>query len=234
LWEFNEEALARAVAASAIPVVSAVGHEIDFTICDFVADLRAPTPSAAAELIAPDAAELSHRLAQWTGRMQRAVGGLLMRERAQLAHFATGSLVRVPRARLDAATQETDLAAETLQRMIRERIRIATQRLADLSTELRQHRPDQRVILCRGQAGALRARFGEVFRHQLDTRRQRFARGAELLRLLSPDATLQRGYSITRRADGSVLKSARDVAPGTALRTRLRDGEIASVVEGER
>jgi exodeoxyribonuclease VII large subunit len=233
LWEFNEEVLARAVAASAIPMVSAVGHEIDFTICDFVADLRAPTPSAAAELIAPDAEDLLRRLGHWTARMQREAGGALLRGRDRLAHLAAGPLVREPRARLDAAAQEIDLATEALQRMIRERMRAAGQRFADGSAALRRHRPDQRVALGRERAGAQQARFDEIFRRQFEARRQRLARGHELLRLLSPEATLQRGYSITRRADGTVLKSARGVAPGTPLLTHLRDGEIKSVVEAE-
>jgi exodeoxyribonuclease VII large subunit len=231
LWEFNEEVLARAIVASVIPVVSAVGHEIDFTIADFVADLRAPTPSAAAELIAPDVTELSRRLGQWILRMHREVAGFVGRERHRLANLATGTLLREPRAQLDAAAQKVDLASEALARALREQLSRSSQRLADLSATLRHHRPDQHVALRRQQCEALRGRFTESFRYRLETLRQRLTRGTELLRLLSPDATLERGYSITRNADGTVVRSVKDPAKGTRLRTRLRDGEIESIVD---
>lgn len=208
LWEFNEEIVARAVVASAIPVVSAVGHEIDFTICDFAADLRAPTPSAAAEIVAPDGAEL----ARWLGNLA-----------ARLDREALGQL--------DAAAQLLDLAAEDLARSVRERLADLRVWLAERAASLREHRPDQVLRLRRqeltARAGQLAQRFGAAF----DQRKLRLARAAEHLRLLSPDATLGRGYSITTRADGSVLTSARAVQAGERLLTRLADGEVPSLVE---
>lgn len=230
LWEFNDEGLARAVAASTIPVISAVGHEIDFTICDFVADLRAPTPSAAAELVVPDSADLTRRIGQWLARMQREMAAFAARERKRLTHLATGSLARAPRARLDTVAQQVDLATERLERIAREQVRTSMRRLLEGAARLREHRPDQQVALCRERAGMLRGRLAENFWRRLERIRQRLARGAEVLRLLSPAATLARGYSITQLADGSLLKSAHGLSVGTRLHTRLHDGKIASIV----
>jgi len=230
LWEFNEEAVARAVFASGIPVVSAVGHEIDFTICDFVADLRAPTPSAAAELVAPDSADLTRRLGQWTTRIQREAAAFVARERRRLANLASGALVRKPRTRLDAAAQAIDLASERLHRAAREQVRAASTRLAEAVSALRQHRPDAQVKLCRERAATLGARLGEALPRRLERLHQRLERGAEVLRLLSPEAILARGYSITRLVDGRVVKSVKEVAPGSRLTTRVSDGEVPSTV----
>jgi exodeoxyribonuclease VII large subunit len=208
LWEFNEEIVARAVVASAIPVVSAVGHEIDFTICDFAADLRAPTPSAAAEIVAPDGSELARRFAQLGARMERET-----------------------RNQLDTAFQRLDFASDTLTRSIRDRLADLRAWLAERAASLREHRPDQVIRLRRQEVAACGERLARGFQAAFDRRKQRLARVAEHLRLLSPDGTLRRGYSITMRGDGSVLTSAEEVSAGERLTTRLADGEVASRAE---
>lgn len=208
LWEFNEEIVARAVVASAIPIVSAVGHEVDFTICDFAADLRAPTPSAAAELVAPDGAELARWLQNLAARVERET-----------------------RSQFDTAAQQLDLATDCLTRVLREQLADLRAWLAEQAASLRQHRPDQ-VLRLRQQE--LRARIEQLARHfvaAFECRKQRIARAEEHLRLLAPEATLRRGYSITTRADGSVLTSAAAAESGERLLTRLAEGEIASRVE---
>ncbi|MEQ1859842.1 MAG: exodeoxyribonuclease VII large subunit [Chthoniobacteraceae bacterium] len=208
LWEFNEEIVARAVVASAIPVVSAVGHEIDFTICDFAADLRAPTPSAAAELIAPDGADLSRHVTQFGARLERQTRG-----------------------QLDAAAQQLDLAAESLARGTRERLAGLRAWLAERAAALREHRPDQVLRLRRQSLAALAEQLARRFATSFEAHGQRLARAAEHLRLLSPEATLLRGYSITSYADGAVLTSASDAKAGDKLITRFADGEVPSRVE---
>lgn len=252
LWEFNEENLARAIAASTIPVVSAVGHEVDFTISDFVADLRAPTPSAAAELIAPDAAELRRHVQRCRGQLARLARAAIESRRRQLTALGRSGLFREPRRRLEAWAQRLDYAAELLRRRADEVIRRRRERLREMLATLRYYRPDHQLVLRRQKLQArwddlirlgearLRerrraieemaddlARLGET---RLRERRRTLEKMLEKLRLLSPDSTLQRGYTITFSAEGQLIRTAGEVAPGDGLVTRFADGEVASIV----
>ena len=231
LWAFNEEVVARAIVASAIPVVSAVGHEIDFTIADFAADLRAPTPSAAAELIAPDAAELTRELGQWATQLRRQMSAALGAQRVRLDFLARSTFFREPEQRLAAAQQRTDLAEEALRRAMREHLVARRQDVGALLAALRQYRPDQLLALRRQHFDALRAKFQARFDEARKEPKARFARLAAMLRLLAPTATLARGYSITTTTDGSTIRSITDVQRGTQIVTRLADGEVKSRVE---
>jgi exodeoxyribonuclease VII large subunit len=230
LWEFNEEVVARAIAASAIPVVSAVGHEIDFTIADFAADLRAPTPSAAAELLVPDTGAVLHHLARLRGQLQRVVAGVLGRERSRLDFLTRSALFREPQNRLAEAAQRTDLAIEALNREAQNRLGAARQDLAELSAALRQHRPDQLLAIRRQHFGSIRARFAELFRQNIEGNRERLERLSQMLRVLSPEATLSRGYSITLNESGAIIRSASEVLSGAKIVTRLKDGRLRSTV----
>jgi len=231
LWEFNEEILARGIVQSAVPVVSAVGHEIDFTIADFAADLRAATPSAAAELIVPDGAELRRHLSALGDRLQRAAASLLVRERSRLVFLARNASSQAVIRRLRECAQRVDMAGEILGRKLRERCLTVGHHLAELRGRLRRYLPDQRAALHRHQLSASLARLLQCGLAQLQARRQRFAQVASLLKALSPEATLGRGYSITTTADGRILHSVQNAPSRTRLVTKLRDGELRSTVD---
>jgi exodeoxyribonuclease VII large subunit len=231
LWEFNEEVVARAMVASEIPVVSAVGHEVDFTIADFVADLRAPTPSAAAELIVPDGAELLRMLSATSLRSQRRVGDALERCRSELDFLSRSALFREPRNRLAEAAQRTDLAAERLRLLTDGGIGESRRRIQELVAALRHHRPDQVLAMRRQEFSAARNRLADRLRQTMAERRAHLDRLSQVLRLLAPEATLSRGFSITTTTDGAVLKSVREIRPGMKLVTRLKDGTAQSTAE---
>ncbi|MHA3773803.1 exodeoxyribonuclease VII large subunit [Verrucomicrobiota bacterium sgz303538] len=234
LWEFNEEIVARAIAASEIPVVSAVGHEIDFTISDFVADLRAPTPSAAAELVAPDTTELIRRLSQRTVQMQRCLGRELEQQRQRLASLARSALFREPRNRLNEAAQRIDFASDALRRAVRDRVSSVRQQIAELLSSLRQHRPDQLIAIRRHEIAGHESQLRFIAKQRLGEHHQQLQRLSDLLRLLSPQATLERGYTITTGENGELLKSVNDTQVGATLTTRFKDGVAESEVKAIR
>ncbi len=230
LWEFNDESLARAIAASALPVLSAVGHEIDFTIADFVADLRAPTPSAAAELIVPDTAELLRMLGERAAFLHRRVTAAIETSRVHLAGLLRSALFREPARRIGEASQRLDLADQALRRSLASQLDTMRQRLDALGSRVRQHRPDQVLALHRQKIGSVAEALTDRFQQRLRREKDRLARIADMLRLLSPEQTIARGYTITTAADGAVLRSAAAAKSGSELHTRFCDGNVISVV----
>jgi exodeoxyribonuclease VII large subunit len=226
LWEFNEEIVARAIAASPIPVVSAVGHEIDFTIADFAADLRAPTPSAAAELLAADRLAVLDRLRQQQARLTGLARGRVDLLRARLGATRQSPLFREPARRLEEYQQTLDRLGEGLaggaQRLI-ERRRNA---LAATWHRLAARSPAQALRDVRHATDLHHRRLGEITRQRLADLRSRFDQHAATLRALNPDATLARGFTITLDAAGRPVVSAHTVRPGAQLRIRFADGTV--------
>jgi len=207
LWEFNEEIVARAIFHSKIPIVSAVGHEIDFTICDFVADLRAPTPSAAAELIVPDIVDLRRQLATCA----RVLGRELLN-------------------RVRDAQQRLDHARETLWRCLAHKIDSHKRSILQVAAALQANSPARELVLRRNRLFDLRRRFAGSPVHALQNARHRFQHAAAVLRVLGPDATLRRGYSITSDEAGKIIRTVTTVHPGMKIRSRVSDGEFGSEV----
>jgi exodeoxyribonuclease VII large subunit len=228
LWEFNEEIVARTIADVAVPVVSAVGHEIDFTICDFVADLRAPTPSAAAELIVPDIIDLRRRLQELAGCLQKCLQRFLDQQRTRLRYLSERTLARELVKRMRDAQQQIDLARESLGRHIAQRIEHCRRGLVHAARALQDRSPVRELAARQGRFADIQRRLRGALPHLLDLSRQRFLRADSMLRVLGPDATLRRGYSITTDVKGTLIRSVRAVTPRMKIRTRLADGEFES------
>jgi exodeoxyribonuclease VII large subunit len=207
LWEFNEEMVARAIFHSPVPVVSAVGHEIDFTICDFVADLRAPTPSAAAELIVPDILDLQRRI----DACARLLGRQLLN-------------------RLRDAQQRLDHAHDTLQRCLAHKIDAYKRGLLHITRALQARSPARELMLRRNRFAELHRRLIACPGRLLENATHRFQRVEGLLRVLGPDATLRRGYSITMNDRGQIIRTTAGIRSKMKIRTRVSDGEFGSEV----
>ncbi|HYQ37679.1 MAG TPA: exodeoxyribonuclease VII large subunit [Pseudomonas sp.] len=229
LWCFNEEAVARAIAACATPLVSAVGHETDVTIADFVADVRAPTPSAAAELLAPDSSDLQHRLDGLQRRLTLRMQHLLAARRLQLDGLRRR--LRHPGERLRQQAQRLDDLELRLRRAMAQRLRAGHERLARLDTRLAAQHPERLLELLRQRLGHLAERLPRAMHAALRERRQRLEGAAQTLQAVSPLATLGRGYSILLDERGRALRRAADAAPGQRLHARLHEGELTLRVE---
>lgn len=231
LWEFNEEIVARAIFDSPIPVVSAVGHEVDFTIADFVADLRAPTPSAAAELIVPDAVDLLRRVSALRSSLERHLRNFLAQHQTRLRFLSERTLGRELLQRLRNAQQSLDLASDFLLRHLGRATADARTQLATAAQKLQAHSPARELAARRDRVRGLEQRFALLPARQIENARQKFRRVEGILRVLGPEATLRRGYSITTNTEGAVIKSIAQVAPNERLRTRVADGTIDSVAD---
>ena len=230
LWEFNEEIVARAIFHSAIPIVSAVGHEIDFTIADFVADLRAPTPSAAAELIVPDAAELSRRVNDLENCLQKCLRNFLQQSLTRLRFLSERTLARELMQRMRNAQQQLDLNAESLRRRLKQFVTDSRAALSARAQSLKTHDPKRELAVCRTRVGDLERRIVMQPPRLLQNARQRFQHIEGILRVVGPEATLRRGYSITTDSAGKVIQTVAAAKPKTKIRTRVTDGEFESQV----
>src|ERR1700736_3306398 len=207
LWEFNEEIVARTIVDVGVPIVSAIGHEIDFTICDFVADLRAPTPSAAAELIVPDIVDLRRRI----DGCERAVARELLK-------------------RLRDAQQQIDVGRETLRRCLAHKIHDYRRALLHIASAIQARSPTRELNMRRNRFVDLHRRFVVSPSRIMENARHRFREVEGILRVLGPDATLHRGYSITTDERGKLIRTLASVRPKMKIKTRVRDGEFGSEV----
>ncbi|WP_237058903.1 exodeoxyribonuclease VII large subunit [Microbulbifer sediminum] len=229
LWPFNEEIVARAIAACPIPVISAVGHETDTTVSDLVADLRAPTPSAAAEIASANAVELWQGVEALRQRLLRATQIQLRHLRQRLE--ATRNRIRHPREQLQNRAQRLDHLELRLQGAVQQHLHNRQRELQLVSRAFAHYHPERELERRRQLAGSAAAQLQRAMETFLQKRREQLGHSSQLLHNVSPLAVLQRGYAIVRNEQGEVQKQARSLTAGQRLHTRLADGEFTAVVE---
>lgn len=231
LWSFNDERVARAIFASLIPVVSAVGHETDVTIADFVADLRAPTPSAAAEVVSRNQLELLRQIQNGQQRLEMAMDYFLANRTRRFTQLHHRLQQQHPQLRL--ARQQTVLE-RLRQRMnfaLDNQLKRAVARQQRVTQRLNQQNPQPKIYRAQTRIQQLEFRLAENIRSRLSTTRERFGNAVTHLEAVSPLSTLARGYSVTTATDGKVLKQTKQVKAGDVLTTRLSDGWVESEVK---
>ncbi len=234
LAAFNDEALARAIAGSHVPVISAVGHETDFTICDFVADLRAPTPSAAAEIVVRSQQELEETVAALRQRLRRAAQYRLLYERQRLGPLAAHRVFVRMEDTIARRQQRVDDLSFRLEALARARLAERSRRLELALSRLRRRDLRQQVEFRQRELQARLALLTAAMRQAFLRRQSRLEQAGAKLAALSPVAILERGYSLVFDAQGSLVKDAAQLQPGDAIRARLARGEVDARVEALR
>ncbi|WP_139489317.1 exodeoxyribonuclease VII large subunit [Brevibacillus dissolubilis] len=230
LWAFNEEQVARAIAASTIPVISAVGHETDYTIADFVADVRAATPTAAAELAVPHYLEWVERTKQLEHRLHRALHGNISEQRRRLERLKQSYGLRQPTRRIEEKQQRLDDLHSRLRQAMKQVVTRKQQRTEDLTNRLTRYRIKQKVSEGRGQLTRLTADLTQVMKRRTESTRKEWLSLIAQLDALSPLKVMQRGFSLTY-LDDTLIKSTEQIVPGDELMIRLTDGQVRTHVK---
>ncbi|MGD2129754.1 MAG: exodeoxyribonuclease VII large subunit [Lysobacterales bacterium] len=235
LFAFNDEGVARAIRASDIPVVSAVGHETDFSISDFAADLRAPTPSAAAELATPDRAALRSSFSRTGRQIYRRMADRLMTSSQKLDHAAHRLQQQHPSRRLGEQLRRLNTLVLSLRRTMKQTFLERARSVDGLGGRLAAHQPSVRLAMLRTRLDAVRRSLGRQALRNLDGRRQRLRDLARTLNAVSPLEVIARGYAVLSLPDESlVISSVRQVEPGEAITARLKDGRLDCTVQAIR
>ena len=231
LAAFNSERVARAIAASPLPIVSAVGHETDFTIADFAADLRAPTPSAAAELITEAQHKIAEHLANQSNRLARAVSYQLLQARQRLTRLPISRAESRVSTLLHRSAQRVDDLSQRLHTALDRTLRLHQSRVAEFAASVLRHDPRQALAQARERLLACRTHLDRSTERLIHTSAAALSSLDARLHSLSPLSVLDRGYALVLSADGSLIRSAAQLASGDILTTRLADGSFNSRVE---
>ena len=231
LWAFNDERVARAIAGCRVPVISAVGHETDFTIADFVADLRAPTPSGAAELVVREKLHVVRALGELYARLGQAMRGQVERGRERSLYLARRRVLTDPARALREWHRRVDDLALRLRAGVRGNHRLAAHRVALATNTLSSLHPLARISQGVAVLAQLRGRLLAGGGHSIKASRHRFEAAVGRLESLSPLAVLGRGYSLTRLPSGAVVRRAADVSRGDIIEILLREGTLGARVE---
>ncbi|PFG05763.1 exodeoxyribonuclease VII large subunit [Bacillus sp. es.034] len=231
LWAFNEEVVAKAIVESKVPVISAVGHETDFTIADFVADLRAPTPTAAGELAVPHIDDLMERIMNRKLRLIKSFKTKLQSERNRLNGLTKSYALRNPRNLYQQKIEAVDRLTDQLQRNISMHVKQDRERLSVLHSRLGRVHPSQIIKVQRERVLSMHSMLEKQFKQVLKEKNHRFTSALSTLHALSPLKIMDRGYSLVYRDEGELIKSSRQVKEGDRIEINVKDGKIHCEVE---
>ena len=228
LWPFNDEALARTIAACKTPIISAVGHEIDFTICDFVADMRAPTPSASAEIATPDISEWQIQIDRVEQQLQSRIFAVLSEKTRTLGNLS--KRLRHPQERINLQTQQYAALKKRLQKAMRYQLHDYLQQLSHSSQRLNRSNPKQRLAQHQQALKQIGKRLQTSINNSIQTKQQSIKQFAGLLQAVSPLNVLSRGYAVTRDEQGKAMTDSAQIKVGDTVNTQLNKGYFTSQV----
>tara|TARA_B100000965_G_C19592586_1_gene758605 strand:- start:348 stop:1736 length:1389 start_codon:yes stop_codon:yes gene_type:complete len=231
LWPFNEENTARAIHRTNLPIISAIGHEIDYTISDFTADLRAPTPSAAAEILVPEKIEIGNQLQNLASVLKSQVINKINRWNERLDYLGSRTLINEPIRILTELEQSTDWKFEMLQSSFLEALGTKEKTLSKFSNRLTICHPAKQLEEVSGKLEIINQSLQHSLSIQLNRCKERYERSAIALKSLGPHSVLDRGFSLTQDKDGNLITSSKDINAGDKIITRLKDGELESTVD---
>ena len=231
LWSFNEEKTARAISSLSLPLVSAIGHEIDYTISDFTADMRAPTPSAAAELIAPDSQEIRNQLHSINKSLSYRITDTLDRWKERLDYLGTNTLINEPQRILADLDQSIDLKTDSLKSALVNSLREKKDSMNALGNRISMCHPAKQLETVLGQFKILDNRLQNATQSLINRSNERCEKAAVAIKALGPDSVLDRGFSLTQDKDGTLITSIKNVNSGDKLETQVSDGIINTTVD---
>jgi exodeoxyribonuclease VII large subunit len=230
LWAFNEESVARAIHACSLPVITGIGHETDFTIADFVADQRAPTPSAAAELVSPNQDEILNQFISYNKYLIDLINRITKQKERDITHLRARLLQQHPQRRMEQLALRIDELDQRLHRGWDNVLRHQHSRLTGLRQSLQLHNPAKRLQQLRAELEKLRLRLDQGITLRLRSTINRLTEAGRALDAYSPLATLDRGYALITR-DQTLIKSISQVSPGDTVTARLTDGKMKCRIE---
>ncbi|SDC00444.1 Exodeoxyribonuclease VII large subunit [Pelagirhabdus alkalitolerans] len=232
LWPFNEESVARSIFESKIPIITGVGHETDTTISDFVSDLRAPTPTAAAEVAVPSKLDLIKQVAQNRQSIEKAMYQRIDQSRQKLSRLSDSYAFNYPKNLIKQKEMDLDRLDEKLRSNMRQLLQLKKQNLSKTSDQLALHHPTPRIKAYQQSNAFLKQSMTNQFNRLYQLKKNQFSRQLDKLSVLSPLNTMKRGYSIAYNESGQIVKRIEDVEPGQSLAVKLSNGQVDCQVWG--